>query len=212
MKKNLLAIVLCFLTVSMFAQRAETLLGNARARGAFGAVITEFGSFNNNDISTSHGGGGGIIIDNFFIGAYGLGSGDWNDFEDGKLEMGHGGFWLGYTSPHYRLVHLYSSVKLGWGAIDLDLDDFNGSDNIFVATPEVGAELNLTRWLKVAGTVGYRNVTGVKESTGTKNSDYSGMVGTLTFRIGAFGRWREDRRSSRKKGDREERVRKRKEW
>ena len=211
MKKNLLAIVLCFLTVSMFAQRAETLFGNARARGAFGAVITEFGTFNNNDLATAHGGGGGIIIDNFFLGAYGLGTGDFNDFEEGRLEMGHGGFWLGYTSPHYRLIHLYSSVKLGWGALNLDLDSFNGSDNIFVVTPEVGAELNLFRWLKVAGTVGYRRVTGVNDLTGTENSDFSGLIGTLTFRIGAFGRWRENRRSS-SRNHQEERVRKRKQW
>ncbi|MGH1436123.1 MAG: hypothetical protein ACRBG0_16875 [Lewinella sp.] len=195
MQKQLLFLaVLLTATIGLQAQH-ETLFNQARVVGAFGGPITEYGLSNN--LSTSVGGGGALVINSFFIGGYGLASVDFDQlYEDGEvdvLDIGHGGFWLGGTYQPHRLVHMYGSARLGWGAINIDLNGntpYRELDKIFVATPEIGMELNITRWFRLAGTVGYRYVTGVNEDRGLKGEDFSGAVAGVTLRFGWFGRRR----------------------
>jgi len=203
MKKNLMVVVLSFFALQVFGQ-VETLFNRAHVVGAFGGPIVEFSQFKG-DYITSSGGGGGLIIDDFFIGGYGMGTVNFNDLivdnEDLRMEMGHGGFWLGYTYASHKLVHVFASAKLGWGGIDVEIDDsgFKSNDAIFVATPEVGIEMNVFRWFKIAGTVGYRSVTGVNNIPGQSNEDFSGLAGSVTFRFGGFGDWRRARRGKEKR-------------
>ncbi|HFC01006.1 MAG TPA: hypothetical protein ENJ53_09405 [Phaeodactylibacter sp.] len=198
MKKNLMIIVLSFLAFQGFSQ-VETLFNRARVVGAFGGPFVEFSQFKGDYISST-GGGGGLIIDDFFIGGYGVGSVNINDIVTAenhiRMDIGHGGFWLGYTYNSPKLIHLFASTKLGWGGIDLRIDDegYRSSDNIFVVSPEVGVELNIFRWFKLGGTVGYRAVTGVNNLKNQTNADFSGLTGTLTFRFGGFGDWKRSRR------------------
>ena len=133
-----------------------------------------------------------------------MGSFDIDDLTDNdekiQMDLGHGGFWLGYTYRSHKLVHIFASTKLGWGGIDIEIDEDNYSavDNVFVITPELGVELNVFRWFKIAGTVGYRSVTGVDNiKAGKSNEDFSGLAGTLTFRFGGFGDWRRAKRDRR---------------
>jgi hypothetical protein len=187
-----MVLALC-LSMTAYAQH-ETLFNNARVVGGFGAPIVEMGL--GNDMTTSVGGGGGLVINNFFIGGYGMGSIDFEQLieEDkiDKIELGHGGFWLGYTLAPHRVIHLYSSARLGWGALDIDVTDDStfpdNSDNVFVLTPELGLELNVTQWFRISGAVGYRYVDGVNESLGNYQSDdFNGLLANLTFRFGWFG-------------------------
>ncbi len=191
MKSWIILAVMMLSIGTMFAQQ-ETLFKHVRVRGAFGGPITEYSI--NNDFNTSVGGGGAVVLNNFFIGGYGMASADFNKlYEDGDLkvlDIGHGGFWLGGTFMSRKLVHVYSSVRLGWGAINIELDDtvpYQDLDKIFVATPEIGIEMNITTWFHIAGTVGYRATTGVNENLGYNNDDFSGMIGAVTLRFGWFG-------------------------
>jgi hypothetical protein len=153
----------------------------------------EFGFRNN--LNASAGGGGGLVINNVFIGAYGLGSLNFDQLlETGDVEtldIGHGGLWLGFTIGPQSLIHLYGSGRIGWGAVNVSLRDnnirYNELDKIFAATPEIGLELNIARWFRVAGTIGYRYVDGVSESRGYTNDDFSGAVAAVTVRLGWFG-------------------------
>lgn len=194
MKKFLLLTVLALAGLGASAQH-QTLFNSARVVGAFGAPITEFGL--NNNLSTSAGGGGALVINNFFIGGYGLGSTDFRRlFNQGDVEVlniGHGGFWLGGTYQPWRLLHLYGSARIGWGALNVDVRDnsldYEDLDKIFVLTPEVGLELNITSWFRLAGTVGYRWVQGANEDLGYTNDDFTGATAAITMRFGWFG-WR----------------------
>lgn len=187
-----LLLALLVLGLGSLQAQHETLFSNTRVVGAFGGPITEYGL--SNDLNSSVGGGGALVINNFFVGGYGLAGVDFDKlYEDGEvdvLDIGHGGFWFGGTFQPYRLLHLYGSARIGWGAINIDLDDgtpYRDLDKIFVATPEIGVELNLTRWFRVAGTVGYRHVAGVNESNGLKGDDFSGAIAGVTLRFGWFG-------------------------
>ncbi len=180
------------ISLSVQAQH-ETLFNRARVVGGFGAPIIEWGL--GNDFNTSVGGGGGIVIENIFFGGYGLGSVDFDRlFEEGdieNLEIAHGGFWLGYTLSPYSVLHLYSPARIGWGALNIDVNDnnirYSDLDKVFVLTPELGVELNVTRWFRVSGAVGYRWVNGVNENFGYQSDDFDGTVATLTMRFGWFG-------------------------
>jgi len=189
MKKMIFLFSMLF-TFGMVNAQQETLFNRAHVIGAFGAPIVEY-SFHGDDVTTSVGGGGGLIIDNFFIGGYGMGSIDESIFDDDleRIELGHGGFWLGYTIPSHKLLHFYSSVRLGWGGVNIDVDnDFNEIDGVFVIEPEGGVELNVFGFFRIAATVGYRYVDGINPNvSGLEKDSFNGMVGALTFRFGGFG-------------------------
>lgn len=199
MKKTIfIALFACFAS-QIFAQRwdngDETLFNRSRRGGFFVSPIVEYSDFKN-DLTTASGGGIGLIAGDFFVGAYGLGTTDYDrllneDFD--QLEMGHGGLWLGFVAPQHEVVHFFSSVKAGWGAVDIEFND-NGSnyeDSFFAVTPEAGLEVNVFRWFRIGGSVGYRFMNGLDSSPTFDKKDFQTMTASLTFRIGAFGRGRE---------------------
>lgn len=190
--KNLISwvMLLALLPTFLCAQNDKTIFGNADRRGFFVAPMLEYSDLDDK-FSTSVGAGLAFVIDDFFFGAYGLGVSDDLFKEDVEhLTMGHGGFWLGFAFPQTESFHLYSSVKLGRGAVDIDFDD-NGldyNDKFLIATPEIGIELNVFRWFRIAATGGYRMLGGLDESSGYSDKDFEGWTAGLTFRIGGFGR------------------------
>ncbi len=194
MKKFLLITILGMASFSLMAQH-ETIFNKARVVGGFGGPITEIGL--GNKLNTSVGGGGGLIINSFFIGGYGLGSVDFEQLIETDdvdvLDIGHGGFWLGGTFRPYKILHGYASARIGWGAVNVELNDtgqtWRDLDKIFVMTPEIGVELNLTKWFRVAGTIGYRYVSGTNEARGYTDEDFSEAIAGITLRFGWFG-WR----------------------
>lgn len=190
MRRIIACCILCCAFYFADAQRNETLFNNARLVGAFGGPMLEFTQLDG-EYTTFSGGGGGLVIGNFFVGGYGLGTTDyrrWIDGNDFRIDMGHGGFWLGYFAPKHKLIHPYGSLKIGWGATDIDDGGFD--EAIFVLTPELGIELNVTSWFRIAGTVNYRWVDGIDSSPSFDAGDFSAVGAGLTFRFGWFGRSR----------------------
>ena len=193
MKNTIFAVMLlALLPTFLCAQRDNTLFNNADRRGFFIAPIFEYSDLDDK-FSTSVGGGLAFVIDDFFVGAYGLGLTTYgNIFDNGleELNMGHGGLWLGFAFPQSEAFHLYSSVKLGGGAVDLVFNDgdLDFEDNFFIATPELGVEINVFRWFRVALTGGYRMIEGLSENSGYAEKDFEGWTAGVTLRVGGFGR------------------------
>ena len=191
--KKLFGLLLFLGIAGMSFAQHETFFSNTRLSGAFGAPIMEVGF--NNSMSTSVGGGGAIVFSDFFIGAYGMASGDFQGLLDNsnldRLDIGHGGLWLGFTPRTYSLIHIYSSARIGWGALDIDLRDggvrYSDLDKVFVLTPEIGLEANVTKWLRLSGTIGYRWVRGVEDNGLVDNKNFTGTISSITLRIGWFG-------------------------
>ncbi len=191
MKKSLLVV---FASLAFFIGKAqqETLFDDLNVVGAFGGPLIEIGNVVGETVGMV-GGGGALILNNAFIGGYGVGT-NAPDYAVGNdiynVRFRHGGFWLGYNYKPGKLIHLYTSARIGWGRVRLrEDDDTVYSDRIFALTPELGIELNLTRWFRLAITGGYRWVNGVHLIPGSTNADFSGPIGGLTFRFGGFGDW-----------------------
>ncbi|WP_250630203.1 hypothetical protein [Rhodoflexus caldus] len=195
MKLKLTALIgALFLSAAAFAQdEPETLLGKHVKVSGFGAPIVEFSSINN-QFTVSTGGGGAVLLNQkFFFGGYGLGRSNSVKAKnpDQKIGLGHGGFWLGYNFNPHKLLHITASAKMGWGNVSLYDNDFNarqnfGSDNVYVVTPEVGAEINITGFMKIAVAGGYRMVNGVAVD-GYNNADFSSPTASVSFKFGFFG-------------------------
>lgn len=196
MKNSIFILFLTLLAAQAFAQswddrRDRTLFNHSQRGGFFVSPIIEYSDFDE-EITTSVGGGLAFVAGDLFFGAYGLGVADYDRLLDdnfNSLEMGHGGFWLGYVVPQHHAVHLFTSVKAGWGAVEIK---FNGEpdyeDAFFALTPEAGLEVNFFSWLRLAGTVGYRFMNGLNESPNFDKDAFQTMTGALTIRIGGFGR------------------------
>lgn len=178
------------------AAQTETLSGlSKKGGGGFGGPILEMSNITG-VTGVTVGGGGAAIIGEFFFGGFGQGSGDGEavfNNERYDVSLGVGGFWLGYTPRSHKLIHPYTSLKIGWGGVNMDLeeDDDNSRDDfnsrITLIQPELGLELNITRWFRLAMTGGYRYVSGVNNLPGDlSNQDFRSVIGNLTFRFGGF--------------------------
>lgn len=201
--KNLLFILIacCGISTALSAQGTQTLFGRAHSVGAFGGPIVEY-HYTGGDVDVMGGGGGALIINDFFIGGYGVGSAPASVFDIPdirSLELAHGGLWLGGVMQKHKLIHFYSSVKLGWGAVGIEFndDDFDYQDDIFAFQPEAGIEINVFRWFRVAGTASYRFVDGISPNSGLDSNEFNGPGFNLAFRFGFFGsnhnRWNRNR-------------------
>ncbi len=191
--KNLFTIFLCLtFATSVFSQDEKDhkyiFSGNADNPvnvSGFASVFTQFSSVNKN-FAVSNGGGAAILFNQrFFLGGYGQGvstrhdyktievynsEGTNTEYDNLKITMGHGGFWLGYITAPHKAVHITGSTKIGFGAINLTNEDYPRShddefmnDHIFVLIPEIGMDLNLLKWFKINVTIGYRYISGISK-------------------------------------------------
>lgn len=209
MKKTILITLLGVLTMNLFAQKDETIFNRSNRVGFFLSTGSDFG-INNKDFNSTVNGGGAIILGDMFIGAYGTAGANFDqliwDEEIRSIDLAHGGLWLGFNAMQHKMLHPIASVKVGWGAVDINFDelenydfdpeseeswnirDNDALDNVFVSTPEIGLELNLTRFLRVSGTVGYRWVKGVDAASRYDVDSFDGVLGNVTLKLGWFGK------------------------
>lgn len=186
--------VLSFGTLAIAnAQRPEVLIGNDyESISGFGGVLLSFSSLGGKTASYT-GGGGAVLLDNtFYFGGYGMGLNDDRkvtvDDTMYDVDFGHGGFMLGYNIKPAQLVHLGISSKLGWGSMEYNslnnaINDVN--DQVFVVTPQVEAEFNMTHWFKFNVGVGYQQVIGMDDFF-YNEKDVSGPAVGVSFLFGWF--------------------------
>lgn len=187
--KHLSIFLFAFLMAfTVAAQDTEYLLDGRISVSAFGGPIVEFSGMND-DVSISSGGGGALLLNKrFFIGGYGLKTRNDSNLRDGNFSLNHGGFWIGGIANPHKMLHFGATAKLGWGTAKGASVGLINSDNIFVVSPEVIAEFNITRWCKINTGVGYRLVTGFGQDSGLQSKDFSTPTFTLNFLFGWFGK------------------------
>ena len=183
-----IAFLLCLTSYSQ-----ETLVSRHGLQlGGFGGPILEFSDLNGN-FGVSVGGGGGIMLNHFFLGGYGLASthdilAD-IDAERYEVTLAHGGIWTGYDFSPHKLLHVTFSFRAGYGILLFGLEDdfsyYDFEDEIFTLTPEVGISLNLTRHVKLVGTVGQRWVRDV-ETDSYASDAFDSYVASFMIKFGDF--------------------------
>lgn len=191
------AIIFCFLfaATAVFAQKDETMFSDVDRIGGWGAPLFEYTNLNK-DVEVVSGGGGALVLNDFYLGGYGMGTATYvaeNTANEQTLKFKHGGFWIGYTPLQNRVVHPYASVRLGWGKANFREYDASGEEldrqrsSIFVTTPEAGLEVNVFSFFRIAATASYRWANGFDGVGGFGSDDLSSFGATLTLRFGGFG-------------------------
>ena len=193
MNKKWMFIALTISANALFAQEQQTLFQHSRVRGGFGGPIFSW-SQTNNKTGFGAGGGGGVVFDGFFVGLFGMGEVFDNPVVgQQQLVHGYGGLWMGYSVPSYKIVHVYTSLKLAGGStgvtdFEQDWDYYDSRHDVtFVAIPEAGVEINIARWMRMSGSLGYRFVNGFEGWGPYGKKDLNALTYNLTFRFGWFG-------------------------
>lgn len=194
MKKLPLSILFLIICLNSWAQDFLLLEYNPPI-SVFTAATFEVGLEPN--ASVSIGGMVGIAKDNYFLGGF-LTKAYYDEvyYLDApwQKDVKMGGVVVGYTFPSNDIMHLYSSVKLGWGQAMLsgrgikkvNYIDEKYIDDVFTINPEIGMELIITSWYRVAFTASYRIVRGVDDLAYLTNLDFSNYASAITFRFGNF--------------------------
>ncbi len=163
------------------------------AIGGFGGVGVMYTRFVGHDAVQVCGEGAVIIDHALTLGGGGCGIatevnaeqyGPTPHYANDKMKFGYGGAIIKYHFFSNMPVNLGVGVLIGAGGITIGTLDNNntnqyGPDNythqrswaVFVMEPQVGGYANLTRWLRVGVTAGYRIVAGVK-TEGLSASDF----------------------------------------
>ena len=99
---------------------------------------------------------------------------------------------MGYSLFGEAPIHLAISSLFGWGQISVSRDEFYDSryiqDGIFMISPTLEVELNLTQFFRIGAGATYNICTFVDPTTlrGYSNSDFSAPGGFLAFKFGWF--------------------------
>ena len=155
----------------------------------FGGPFMNFTTLDNK-FAYMMGGGGGIIVNNFLIGGYGVGLANSIPYgtTDDELSFGHGGFWLGYHFLPEKVVHATMNLQLGWGALNTKNrfgDIIERLDKMFILTPGIEAEMNVTRFFRI-GLGGFYRIATMVDNNVYSSNDLSGPGINLTFKFGWF--------------------------
>ncbi len=193
MKKITLVIALAIVsTLSLFAQKEETILGSSGLRfsGAWGGSVTNL-TFFEDDFAITTGGYGGLEFGKTIFVGWGGFSTTSNfrlpDLTTDRINMSYNGLMLGYAPKAYKALHPQFMLMTGGGRMSIAGE---GSDDVFVVQPSIGAELNIFRWFRIGLDAGYRFV-GDTDFNDINDSDVSAPFGQINFKFGySWGRYR----------------------
>jgi len=176
---------LILLLISMIpqadAQREQTIFnhgGHLRLTGLWGGSTNAIVDFQN-DFDINSGGFFAFELNNDFLIGW---SGYKSDLtEDAKsIQIKGNDLFLGYTFRSHQLLHPILYLQVGSG--QLEVEDL-GSDNVFVAQPSIGAEVNIARFFRLGIDGGYRFTSG-NDLPGISDDQLTGPVLNLRFKFG----------------------------
>ena len=202
-----------FLTVTLSAQdnderEVQTLFGNKSGFGGYLGINNKLGDVNGQDALFVGGEVAFVLSRSFNMGVEGYGLVNQvlsNEVTDTReklyVQMGYGGLHLEPVLNSEGLIHITIPILLGAGGIGqtvrpfyeeyegevtIDFDqDYYDSDYFFVAEPGLGLELNLFKFMRVAGGASYRFTTDIDMGR-LDNKDISGWNANLSLRVGWF--------------------------
>ena len=200
MKKYLILVLMCF-TLALFGQAdsTEVLFKTAplTVRGQFG--LRHETARVNQSILNSLGIELGLNFNKkLFLGFYGIVSLTspkniaWGDTPIDPSLINHlsfleGGGLIGYRFKPYKAVHFAAFTKFGGTSIeDNGIPTTVTSDAAFVFVPQVEAELNLTRSIRLGIGIGYRFTKRTEEFF--KQNETNSLVFSTTLRFGKFAK------------------------
>lgn len=146
------------------------------------------------DLAGISGGAGlGFIFSDFFAGAYYLENMSSEGTDEGyNQSFRHGGLLAGYLLNPEKLIHFQGGLKIGYGSLVKNYpvtDNISSySGNLFIVNPNIGAEINITPYMRFGINGGYRIVepVGINAENIFDVKDYQGLAFEAVLKIGSF--------------------------
>jgi hypothetical protein len=192
----LLPLLLIFIAINITAQENDnfqTVFSSGIHRiSGFGGPIYNYTTVNG-DFTLMTGGGGGVLLNDFFLGGYGMANTTGINCKingiDKELSFTHGGIWIGYSHHAKRAIHPAFFLQTGWGKIKVPSSrgssTYDINDRIFVINPEIEVEINIARFFRISLGANYRIVGGL-DSNSLNFTQASGPGVNLMFKFGWF--------------------------
>lgn len=207
MKKLTLMLILGFGFLMAIAQennendQISTIISKSRHNGGYGALSFSHTQIDNKDAFLMGARGSWILGHSFAIGLGGCGfvnDMNYHNLLDNKLDYnlagGYGGLYLEPIIAPRLPVHISIPVLLGVGGISKVSDrqdwdnwiyDDSNNDVYLVFEPSVELELNMTRHLRIAGSIGYRFTSDIEMDNINPDILEGTNIG-LIFKFGKF--------------------------
>jgi hypothetical protein len=182
---------------SLFAQSFDEPEITTR-RGWFVSGIFDYIQAGGN-FETLTGLGAGMILNDFHAGLFwqngNLGTKLLDDNNSYEINQEIVGLAFGYQKPAAKFFHFQCGLKLGYGSSKLEVIDltsvnpalYNNSTQTFSVQPEIGGEMNVFKWLRVAMSFGYRDAFGYGKLHNINTGELSGLTYGFTVKLGNFG-------------------------
>lgn len=203
--KTITFILLSFVLSAQLSAQEQTLISGQIESGGYGGPVVKFSKLNDKFALLVGGSGGWLINHSLLIGGGGYGLANsisapkaaqayYGGGDDLKIQFGYGGLLLEYIGGPNDLVHYSISTLIGAGGVhygywndfsDSYYDDRSRASAFFVVEPSVGAEVNITRFLRSNVGASYRLIRGT-DLPGISDSDLSDLSIYLTFKFGKF--------------------------
>lgn len=178
-------------------ETAEALLQGPLRSSGYGALSMKFTPIQG-QFGTMLGGYGGWFINKTLLiggGGYGLATAiPASERPGANISLGYGGFVVEYVGNSDKVFHYAVQTLIGWGGVGTypqrgftfssPYPEFRVSP-IFVVEPSVLAELNLTKFLRLAVGAGYRFASGI-DLEGISNADISTFSMIVNLKFGSF--------------------------
>jgi hypothetical protein len=213
--KRIFALLLSLCTIGLvLGQESEddeikTLLKKGTKFGGFMGVTVKLADINHYNTVLVGGNMGALFNDNFMLGAGGYGISSTNSF-DGKIDEfvsttqplylygGYGGLILGYKLFPNEIVHVSIPVLIGGGGFEIsDIEGNNVNDisinntveqtTALVIEPSIEAEVNVTKFFRIAIGGGYRLVQGTNfKINDISDNDLTSWSAHFSLKFGKF--------------------------
>ena len=184
-KTPLMLVFFLLMQFSLLAQNTKRF----SLRGGFGGPAIALTAVAQQPMLTIGGGGAAVFKNGLFVGGYGLGTSDMitvNSIFDGyKLQVEHGGLWLGYQHKIAQNYGISMSLKSGLGEVMLNNVEERKFlyDDITVFTPEISISKRLNGYSALSFGIFYNAYSGVNLQT-YKSRDFSNIGISMMLKFG----------------------------
>jgi hypothetical protein len=191
MKQLMCVLFIVSVSAGVFAQKEQTLFNGRGLRwtGVWGGP-TFSGTLLNEQPTAILGSHVGIELNKNWLLGFSWQRTDNNvridELNNDKFTLDSRGLYLGYRPWSYRTIHPTLAIS-GHRAL-LGLTENNTSDRVYTAQPEVGLEINVTRWFRLGLKGGYRFMLDTN-LPGYSDEAFSGPMGEIGLHFGwSWGR------------------------
>ena len=158
MKKYLLSTIIILLSLSIHAQKDETIFGGngIRLTGIWGGSTSLINGFED-DFDIYGGGFFTFELNKSMLIGWSNHDVSFTLNDGGNVNLQSNDFLIGYSPLSYRSLHPYFYTSVGKGTARLENE---GRDRILSIQPSVAVELNVLRWFRISAEGGYRFISG----------------------------------------------------